>query len=134
MVAKANTYIEGLEEEKREQGEALIIKERELRALEREVYYAITDIPAGQVISGDMVKMERILTEFDEGFFMNTSQLGAVAASIPIKTGTPVMAALTGQVFPVPSDETAEGRDGMKDEFADLEDIGVEGSEGESGA
>lgn len=134
MVAKANAYIEGLEEEKREQDETLITKDREIRALEREVYYAITDIPAGQVIRGDMVKLEKILTEFDEGFFMNTSQLGAVAASIPIKTGTPVMTALTGQVFPVPPDETGGGRDGMKDEFADLEDIGVDDPEGESDA
>lgn len=56
MVTKADTFITGLEEENRQAEDELQKKEKELKALEHEVYYAQTDIPAGQLISGDMVK------------------------------------------------------------------------------
>lgn len=56
MVTKADTFITGLEEENRQAEDELQKKEKELKALEHEVYYAQTDIPAGQLISGDMVQ------------------------------------------------------------------------------
>ena len=94
MVTKADTFITGLEEENRQAEDELQKKEKELKALEHEVYYAQTDIPAGQLISGDMVQKEIVQTEFDDSFFINASDLGSVAASIPIKAGTPLMLSL----------------------------------------
>ena len=121
MVTKADTFITGLEEENRQAEDELQKKEKELKALEHEVYYAQTDIPAGQLISGDMVQKEIVQTEFDDSFFINASDLGSVAASIPIKAGTPLMKAFTGQVFQDPQD----GDNDLPD-LADREDIGME--------
>ena len=67
-------------------------------------------------------------TEFDDCFFINASDLGSVAASIPIKAGTPLMKAFTGQVFQDPQD----GDNDLPD-LADLEDIGMEGVESTDG-
>lgn len=128
MVTKADTFITGLEEENRQAEDELQKKEKELKALEHEVYYAQTDIPAGQLISGDMVQKEIVQTEFDDSFFINASDLGSVAASIPIKAGTPLMKAFTGQVFQDPQD----GDNDLPD-LADLEDIGMEGVESTDG-
>ena len=116
------------EEENRQAEDELQKKEKELKALEHEVYYAQTDIPAGQLISGDMVQKEIVQTEFDDSFFINASDLGSVAASIPIKAGTPLMKAFTGQVFQDPQD----GDNDLPD-LADLEDIGMEGVESTDG-
>ena len=128
MVTKADTFITGLEEENRQAEDELKKKEKELKALEHEVYYAQTDIPAGQLISGDMVQKEIVQTEFDDSFFINASDLGSVAASIPIKAGTPLMKAFTGQVFQDPQD----GDNDLPD-LADLEDVGMEGVESTDG-
>ena len=51
-----------------------------------------------------MVKKEIVQTEFDDSFFINAADLGSVAASIPIKAGTPLMKAFTGQVLQDPQD------------------------------
>ena len=51
-----------------------------------------------------------------------------MAASIPIKAGTPLMKAFTGQVLQDPQD----GDNGLPD-LADLEDIGIEGVESADG-
>lgn len=128
MVTKADTFITGLEEENRQAEDELQKKEKELKALEHEVYYAQTDIPAGQLISGDMVKKEIVQTEFDDSFFINAADLGSVAASIPIKAGTPLMKAFTGQVLQDPQD----GDNDLPD-LANLEDIGMEGVESADG-
>ena len=128
MITKADTFITGLEEENRQAEDELQKKEKELKALEHEVYYAQTDIPAGQLISGDMVKKEIVQTEFDDSFFINASDLGSVAASIPIKAGTPLMKAFTGQMFQDP-----QNGDNDLPDLADLEDIGMEGVESADG-
>ena len=128
MVTKADTFITGLEEENRQAEDELQKKEKELKALEHEVYYAQTDIPAGQLISGDMVQKEIVQTEFDDSFFINASDLGSVAASIPIKAGTPLMKAFTGQMFQDP-----QNGDNDLPDLADLEDIGMEGVESADG-
>lgn len=128
MVKKADTFITGLEEENRQAKDELQKKEKELKTLEHEVYYAQTGIPAGQMISGDMVKKEIVRTEFDDSLFINAADLGSVAASIPIKAGTPLMKAFTGQLF-----QGSQGGDNDLPDLADLEDIGMEGGESADG-
>ena len=57
MVTKADTFITGLEEENRQAEDELQKKEKELKAPGSMRYIMRkTDIPAGQLISGDMVK------------------------------------------------------------------------------
>lgn len=87
---QASSYISSMEEkyiaeERKREG-----LESELSKLDRRIYILNEDIPAGTIITADMIIEQIIKTSLDDSVFFRESDLGEMAVIVSLDAGTPL--------------------------------------------